>query len=96
MCSENMAKIALNAVRLPKFAAINGKSWSPSTTVVIDLRSIHTERVYVRVRPSTSVDARRRASTDADGRRRARCEWAFTAVFKTDVISRMRRELCGL
>ena len=28
-----------------------------------------------RLRPSTSVDARR--ATDVDGRRRARCEWAF-------------------
>jgi len=31
-------KIALNAVKLPKFEAVNGKSWSPSTTVVKDLR----------------------------------------------------------
>jgi len=27
-------KVALNAVRLPKFEAINGKSWSPRTMVV--------------------------------------------------------------
>ena len=26
---ENMAKIALNAVRLPKFEPVNGISWSP-------------------------------------------------------------------
>jgi len=36
MRSENVAKSALNAVRLPKFEAINGKSWSPRTTVVKD------------------------------------------------------------
>ena len=29
MHSENMAKIALNAVRLPKFEPVNGISWSP-------------------------------------------------------------------
>jgi len=29
MRSENMAKIALNAVRLPKFEPVDGKSWSP-------------------------------------------------------------------
>jgi len=34
MHSENMAKIALNAVKLPKFETVNGKSWSPATTVV--------------------------------------------------------------
>ena len=28
MRSENMAKIALNAVRSPKFEPVNGKSWS--------------------------------------------------------------------
>ena len=38
MRSENVAKIALNAVKLPKFEAVNGKSWSRSTTVVKDLR----------------------------------------------------------
>jgi len=38
MQSENMAKIALNTVRLPKFEAINRKSWSPRTMVVKDLR----------------------------------------------------------
>jgi len=27
---ENMAKIALNAVRLPKFEPVNGKSWLPA------------------------------------------------------------------
>jgi len=31
-------KSALNAVKLPKFEAVNGISWSPSTTVVKDLR----------------------------------------------------------
>jgi len=36
--SENMAKIALNAVRLPKFEVVNGKSWSPRTMVVKDIR----------------------------------------------------------
>ena len=30
MRSENMAKIALNAVRLPKFEPVNGKSWLPA------------------------------------------------------------------
>jgi len=35
---ENMAKIALNAANLPKFEAVKGKSWSPRTTVVKDLR----------------------------------------------------------
>jgi len=30
-------KIALNAAKLPKFKAINRKSWSPRTIVVIDL-----------------------------------------------------------
>jgi len=34
MRSEYMAKIALNAVKLPKFEAVNGKSWSPRTMVV--------------------------------------------------------------
>jgi len=38
MRSENMANTALNAVKLPKFEAVNGKSWSPGTTVVKDLR----------------------------------------------------------
>jgi len=33
-----MAKIVLNAVKLPKFEAVNGKSWSLGTTVVKDLR----------------------------------------------------------
>jgi len=32
-----MAKIAPNAVKLPKFEAVNGKSWSPRT-MVKDLR----------------------------------------------------------
>jgi len=31
-------KIALNAVRLPKFEPVNGKSWSPRKMMVIDLR----------------------------------------------------------
>jgi len=30
-------KIALNAVRLPKFEAVNRKSWSPRTMVVIKI-----------------------------------------------------------
>jgi len=30
MRSENMAKIALNALRLRKFEPVNGKSWSPA------------------------------------------------------------------
>jgi len=38
MRNENMAKIALNAIKLPKFETVNGKSWSPGTTVVKDLR----------------------------------------------------------
>jgi len=38
MRSENMAKVALNAVNLPKFEALNAKSWSPRTMVVKDLR----------------------------------------------------------
>jgi len=33
--SENMAKIALNVVKLSKFQAVNrGKSWSPKTMAV--------------------------------------------------------------
>jgi len=31
-------KIALNAVKVPKYEAVNVKSWSPRTTVVKDLR----------------------------------------------------------
>jgi len=31
-------KIALNAVRLPKFEPVNGKSWSPRKMMVKDLR----------------------------------------------------------
>ena len=38
MHSENMAKIALNAVRLPKFEPVNGISWSPRKIMVKDLR----------------------------------------------------------
>jgi len=38
MSSENVAKIALNAVKLPKFEAVNGKSCSPRTMAVEDLR----------------------------------------------------------
>jgi len=38
MRSENMAKIALNAVRLPKFEAVSGKSWSRRTMVIKDWR----------------------------------------------------------
>jgi len=33
-----VAKIALNAVRLPKFEAINGKSWLARTVVVKELQ----------------------------------------------------------
>jgi len=32
-----MAKIALNAVKLPKFETVNGKSWPPRTIVVKNL-----------------------------------------------------------
>jgi len=38
MRSKNIAKIALNADRLPKFEAVNRKSRSPRTMVVKDLR----------------------------------------------------------
>ena len=38
MRSENMAKIVLNAVRLPKFEPVNGISWSPRKMTVKDLR----------------------------------------------------------
>ena len=38
MRSENMVKIALNAVRLPKFESVNGISWSPRKIMVKDLR----------------------------------------------------------
>jgi len=31
-------KIVLNAVKLPKFEAVDGKLWLPNTTVVKDLR----------------------------------------------------------
>jgi len=34
---ENMAKIALNAVRVPKFEPVNGISWSPRKIIVKDL-----------------------------------------------------------
>jgi len=38
-CAVNIwPKIALNAVKLPKFEAANGKSWSPRTMVVKKLR----------------------------------------------------------
>ena len=53
MRSENVSKIALNAVKLPKFEAVN-------------------------------------VVAEYDGGKRV------TAAFKTNVISRMRRELCGL
>jgi len=33
-----MAKNCINIVKLPKFAAVNGKSWSPRTMLVKDLR----------------------------------------------------------
>jgi len=38
MRTENMAKNALNAVRLPKFEPVNGKSWSPRKMMIKDLR----------------------------------------------------------
>ena len=38
MRSENMAKIALNATRLPKFEPLKGISWSPRKIMVKDLR----------------------------------------------------------
>jgi len=38
MRSENMVKIALNAVRLPKFEPVNEISWSPKKITVKDLR----------------------------------------------------------
>jgi len=38
MRSENMAKIALNAVRVPKFEPVNGISWSPRKIMAKDLR----------------------------------------------------------
>ena len=46
MRSENMAKIALNVVRLPKFEPVNGISWSPRKIMVKDLR----QRVILRMR----------------------------------------------
>jgi len=39
MHSENMAKIVLNAAKLPKFENLSRKSWSPRTIVVTDLLS---------------------------------------------------------
>ena len=33
-------KIALNAVRLPKFEPVNGISWSPRKIMVKDLRNV--------------------------------------------------------
>jgi len=38
MHSENMAKIAPNAVKLPKFEAVNQKLWPLRMMVVKDLR----------------------------------------------------------
>jgi len=38
MRSENIAKIALNAVELPKFEEVKEKSWSPRIMVVKDFR----------------------------------------------------------
>jgi len=38
MHSENMAKIALNAIRLPKFEPVSGISSSPRKIMVKDLR----------------------------------------------------------
>jgi len=38
MRSENVAKIALSAVKLPKFEAANGKSWSLRTMAVNNLQ----------------------------------------------------------
>ena len=40
MRSENMAKNALNAVRLPKFEPVNGMSWSPRKMTVKDLNNV--------------------------------------------------------
>ena len=40
MRSENMAKIALNAVRLPKFEPVNGISWSPRKMRVKDYGNV--------------------------------------------------------
>jgi len=37
MRSENVLKIALNPVRLPKFEPVYGKSWSPRKMMVKDL-----------------------------------------------------------
>ena len=38
-CAVNKwPKVALNAVKLPKFEAVNGKSWSPRTMVVKNSR----------------------------------------------------------
>jgi len=38
MRSENIAKIAINAVTLPKFEPVNEISWSPKKVMVKDLR----------------------------------------------------------
>ena len=38
--------------------------------VCLQIKAIHTERIYVRLRPSRRVDARRRATTDVDARLR--------------------------
>jgi len=42
------------------------------------VRAVKAHSHQARLRPSTSVDARR--ATDVDGRRRAWCEWAFSLV----------------
>ena len=46
MRSENMAKIAVNAVRLPKFEPVNGISWSPRKIMVKDLRNVPSWRDF--------------------------------------------------
>jgi len=39
-------KIALNAVRLPKVEAVNGKLWSPRTMVVKDYGNVERRRDF--------------------------------------------------
>jgi len=38
MCSEHVAKIALNAVKVPQFEAFNGKSWSPKKRCLVSVK----------------------------------------------------------
>ena len=54
MRSENMAIIALNAVRLPKFEPVNGKSWSPRKMMVKDSRQ-HSGLVWFCARAESCV-----------------------------------------